>query len=172
MIIILMGVSGTGKTTIGKYLATELNGSFYDADDFHPPANIEKMSQGIALTDADRGPWLNVLRQHIDAWIQSGELAILACSALKHAYRRELASGHQAVYFVYLKGDFDLIQQRLASRSGHYMPADLLSSQFQTLEEPEDALTIDIAQDPATIVQCIQQHISSWRSTGKDRQTP
>ena len=160
MVIILMGVSGAGKTTIGKRLAEALGGSFYDGDDFHPLANIEKMSRGIALTDTDRGPWLDSLRWRIGTWLTDGKPVILACSALKRAYRHVLSHGLDAVYFVYLKGDYDLILKRLEARLGHYMRVDLLASQFDTLEEPDDALTIDIAQAPGAIVEHLQQYFS------------
>jgi gluconokinase len=142
---VLMGVSGSGKTTLGKLLAQKHGWSFFDADDFHPPANIEKMAQGVALTDVDRIPWLDVLRRLIDEHRDSAHVVLLACSALKQSYRDRL-SGYQAgVLWVYLKGDFASIEQRLQERRGHYMSAKLLTSQFATLEEPHNALVIDTA---------------------------
>jgi gluconokinase len=156
MIIILMGVSGVGKTTIGRLLAQDLGWPFYDGDDFHPQTNIDKMRQGIPLTDADRDAWLAALRHLIDALIQDRQSAILACSALKHTYRERLGHDRREVRFIYLKGDYTLIQQRLQARHGHFMPADLLSSQFSTLEEPSDVPVIDVAQEPEALVQLIK----------------
>jgi carbohydrate kinase (thermoresistant glucokinase family) len=137
-----MGVSGCGKTTVGTLLARELSLPFYDADVFHPAANVAKMKSGTPLTDADREPWLRSLAQHIGRWEKTGG-AILACSALKEAYRETLRSkATAAVRFVYLKGDKELIRKRMETRKGHHMPPTLLDSQYATLEEPADALTI------------------------------
>jgi gluconokinase len=148
MIIVLMGVSGSGKTTVGQLLAQRLGLPCIDADDYHPSANVEKMRAGVALTDEDRWPWLDringVLREHA----ASGSNAILACSALKQVYRDRLADGLPDVRWVYLKGSFELIQSRLLARKHRYMPASLLQSQFATLEEPRDATTIDISGTP------------------------
>jgi gluconokinase len=152
MVLILMGVSGSGKTTIGQRLAHELGWPFYDGDDFHPQANIDKMRQGAPLTDDDRASWLGALRQLIDDMLAANQSAIIACSALKQAYRDRLAGPHQDVVFVYLKGSYALIRQRLLERQGHFMRAGLLASQFETLEEPERALTVDIAQEPGVII--------------------
>ena len=149
MIIILMGVSGSGKTTLGKHLAADLDWPFYDGDDFHPQANVEKMARGEALTDDDRWPWLDALHQHIDALLAQGKHAILACSALKHSYRERLRGAHAEVRMVYLQGSYALILHRLQERHHHFMPADLLTSQFEALEEPqasEGVLTVDIAR--------------------------
>ena len=156
MILILMGVSGSGKTTIGKLLAEELHWPFYDGDDFHPQANINKMSRGIALTDQDREVWLAILRQLVERLLQDHQSAIIACSALKQTYRTQLQENNTDVQFVYLKGDYALIQQRLRERSGHFMKADLLTSQFETLEEPDDVLTVDVALTPQAIVKQIR----------------
>ncbi|MGB7555746.1 MAG: gluconokinase, partial [Candidatus Korobacteraceae bacterium] len=142
MIIILMGVSGVGKTTIGKALAQELHWRFAEGDDFHSAANIAKMHAGIPLTDEDRAPWLQSLRSAITRWLAAGENVVLACSALKASYRETLQVAPE-VKFVYLRGSFELIAQRLASRHGHYMNPHLLRSQFDTLEEPIDTVTID-----------------------------
>ncbi|MBW4471175.1 MAG: gluconokinase [Stenomitos rutilans HA7619-LM2] len=159
MIILVMGVSGSGKTTIGTQLAEALHWSFYDADSFHPPINIDKMRHGIPLSDVDRLPWLMALQQAIAGWLQSHTNTVLACSALKSEYRQRLCLSQQ-VKQVYLKGSFALIQQRLQQRQGHYMKADLLQSQFDTLEEPEDAIQVDIDQSPSAIVMQIRKALN------------
>jgi gluconokinase len=151
MILILMGVAGSGKTTIGQLLAQELRWPFYDGDDFHPPANIDKMSRGVALTDDDRVAWLASLRQLIERLLGEHQSAILACSALKQSYRHDLKGEDDEVQFVYLKGDRDLMRRRLEQRSGHFMKVNLLASQFETLEEPEGVLTVDSACTPQAI---------------------
>jgi len=157
MIVIVMGVSGSGKSTIGKMLASELNWEFYDADSFHPSANIEKMRQGIPLTDADRMPWLLTLQEAIASLLQQDRNAVLACSALKSSYRKIMLHNcdRSPIRLVYLKGSFQLIQQRLKQRQNHYMSQNLLQSQFDTLEEPEDAICVDISQPMDAIVQQI-----------------
>jgi len=152
-----MGVSGSGKTTIGSLLAQDLGWPFYDGDDFHPQANIDKMRQGVPLIDADRDSWLTALRHHIDILLDNRQSAVLACSALKQAYRDRLGGDRPAVRFIYLKGDYALIRQRLQKRQGHFMPADLLKSQFATLEVPEDVLAIDISRTPEVIVNSIKR---------------
>lgn len=159
MVIILMGVSGSGKTTVGQQLAKELGWRFYDGDDFHPQANIDKMRQGIPLTDDDRVSWLTTLHQLIDDLRNAKRSAIIACSALKQAYRDRLAGPHPEVKFVYLKGTYELIRQRLLERQGHFMQAELLASQFASLEEPEAALTVNIAQEPEAIVAEIRRSL-------------
>jgi gluconokinase len=156
MIIILMGVSGSGKTTIGERLAQVLGWPFYDGDQFHPPTNVAKMRQGMPLTDEDRWPWLQALRTHIETWVQQGMSAVLACSALKQAYREYLIIDEAEVKLVYLKGDYDLIRDRLAQRQGHFMPPGLLASQFATLEEPKQGVVVDIVHPPETIVALIR----------------
>jgi gluconokinase len=149
MMVIVMGVCGCGKTTVGRALARELGCEFLDADDFHPAANVSKMANGTALTDDDRWPWLDaiVAAMHEHAARRRG--AVIACSALKEAYRERLRRGGSArdeVRIVYLKGEAEVIASRLASRSGHFMPAALLASQFAALEEPGDAIVVDIRQ--------------------------
>jgi gluconokinase len=159
MIIILMGVSGSGKTTIGARLAQVLGWPFYDGDQFHSPANVAKMQQGMPLTDEDRWPWLQALRTHIETWVQQGMSAVLACSTLKQAYREHLIIDDAEVKLVYLKGDYALIQERLAQRRGHFMPPGLLASQFATLEEPRQSVVVDIVHPPETIVALIREQL-------------
>ena len=157
MVIILMGVAGAGKTTIGKLLSEDLGWQFYDGDDFHPPANVVKMKQGIPLTDEDRTPWLDALRQLLLALVQKGEPAIVTSSALKQAYREHILGHSQDACFIYLRGDYDLIRDRLEQRKGHFMKSDLLENQFQALEEPEGGLVVDIRQNPEAIVRYIKK---------------
>jgi gluconokinase len=159
MIILLMGVSGSGKTTIGQRLAQTLGWPFYDGDQFHPPANIAKMQQGMPLTDEDRWPWLHTLRARIETWVQQDMSAVLACSALKQAYREHLIIDEAEVKLVYLRGDYDLIHERLAQRQGHFMPPGLLASQFAALEEPERGVVVDIVHPPETIVALIREQL-------------
>ena len=139
MIAIVMGVTGSGKTTVGRLLAEQLGWAFADADDFHPRANVEKMERGIPLNDADRGPWLERLRVQIMNWIANGQNGVLACSALKRTYRQELSVGPE-VRFVYLKGSPEMIAQRLRLRRGHFADEKILPGQFADLEEPESAM--------------------------------
>ncbi len=155
MIVIVMGVVGAGKTTVGKLLADELGWEFADADDFHPASNVEKIRQGIPLTDEDRAPWLQLLHDAISRWIAARNNVVLACSALKRAYRQILHPGSE-VHFVYLKGPATLIGQRLHSRQGHFANEQILASQLEDLEEPADATTIDIAATPEEIVRQIK----------------
>ncbi len=157
MIIIVMGVTGSGKTTIGKQLAALLNWDFYDADSFHSPANIKKMSYGIPLSDADRIPWLLSLEQAIDSWLQEEKNIVLACSGLKATYRQILLRDAESVRLVYLKGSFELINQRLSNRKNHFMNQELLQSQFDALEEPtlQESIWVNISQPPAVLAQQI-----------------
>lgn len=155
MILILMGVSGAGKSSVGGALAEELHWRFTDADEFHSAANVAKMHSGVPLTDEDRAPWLQSLRNAIERYLASGENVVLACSALKAAYRKVLLVDPQ-VKLVYLRGSFDLIAKRLASRQGHYMNPHLLRSQFDALEEPADGLIVDASFPVAEIVKQIR----------------
>ncbi|MGH7960848.1 MAG: gluconokinase [Candidatus Binatia bacterium] len=158
MVIILMGVTGSGKTTVGRLLSQELGWKFYDADDFHPPANIGKMKQGIPLGDDDRIPWLEKLRDLVRTCLERDENAVLACSALKEAYREYLLINTQ-VTLVYLRGDPDLLRERLQQRRGHFMDPKLLDSQFADLEEPQQAVVIDVSPSPGVIVQSIRSRL-------------
>jgi len=148
MIVVVMGVSGSGKSTIGQPLAERLGFPFFDADEFHPPENVAKMAAGTPLTDADRWPWLALL----NAKLKEEKNAVLACSALKQSYRDALAAELTDCRFVHLRGSIELIRARLADRKHRYMPASLLDSQFATLEPPREAIEVDIAHAPA---QCI-----------------
>ena len=160
MIVVLMGVSGSGKTTVGQLLARDLGWTFLDADDFHPPANIDKMRRGVPLDDADRRPWLDALRRRIDEACDRGENLVLACSALKHAYQDYLEQDDPAcVVYVHLSGSEALIRQRLAGRTNHFMNPTLLHSQFETLEPPTDALQVDITPPPAEIAATIRRRL-------------
>jgi gluconokinase len=162
VIVIVFGVSGAGKTTIGKLLVEELGWQFYEADDFHPRANIEKMRSGLPLTDEDRWPWLERLREQIMRSLAAKENAVLACSALKRVYREHLrVSGD--VKFVFLRGDYALIERQLRRRRGHFMNPALLQSQFADLEEPqpdEDVLTIDLGRSPQELVDEIKAKLN------------
>ncbi|MBE9117196.1 gluconokinase [Lusitaniella coriacea LEGE 07157] len=164
MVIILMGVSGSGKTAVGRQLAREIEGIFQDGDWFHPSANIAKMRSGQPLNDRDRLLWLEILGNAIGYWSQEAKPYIIACSALKSDYRAALQRGRQGIYFIYLKGSKTLIQQRLTTRTNHFMPVRLLESQFSTLEVPEDIPAIDIAPTIDEIVAKIIPLIQHWQS--------
>jgi carbohydrate kinase (thermoresistant glucokinase family) len=159
MIVLVMGVSGSGKTTIGEALARELGWTYLDADDFHPQANIDKMAAGIALGDADRWPWLDAINKKLLEMEKRGHSVVLGCSALKQAYRERLARGLKEFRVVYLKGEFDLIQQRVAGRKHRYMPASLLQSQFDTLEPPAGAIEVDVAAPIEASVALIRERL-------------
>jgi carbohydrate kinase (thermoresistant glucokinase family) len=161
MVIVIVGPMGCGKTTIGKNLAAKLDWQFYDADDFHPEANKDKMGQGVPLDDHDRKPWLAILRQIIDKHLADGSSMILACSALKQRYRRTLGIDQQQVFSVFLKGSSSLLEKRIAARSHQFMAKDLLRSQLDTLEEPETGLTVDIAGTPEEVCQKIFDNLIS-----------
>jgi gluconokinase len=158
MIVIVMGVVGAGKTTVGRLLSEQLGWKFADADDFHPPSNVERIRQGSSLNDDDRKPWLERLRNAITDWIAGGRNVVLACSALKRSYRQELAVGPE-VRLVYLKGSADLIAERLRSRQGHFAGEQILAGQFADLEEPEAAVTVEIASTPQQIVAEIRKRL-------------
>ena len=162
MIAIIFGVSGSGKTTLGKLLAEELGWRFYEADDFHSGANIDKMKRGVPLTDEDRQPWLERLRELIKRAMAAGENAVLACSALKRAYRDRLRTNEE-VKFVFLHGDYALIEKQMRQRRGHFMDPELLRSQFADLEEPqsdEHVLTIELGRIPQELVEEIKAKLS------------
>lgn len=158
IVLVLMGVSGCGKSTIGAELSRRLGWPFRDADTFHPPANIAKMSQAVPLTDEDRWPWLDAIAAWIDDRLAEGQPGIVSCSALKRVYRRRLIGGRKRIALVHLEGDKATIAERLAKRSDHFMPATLLDSQIAALEPPgagEAALVVRIAEPPESIAGCI-----------------
>jgi len=157
--VIVMGVSGSGKTSVGKALAEHLGWDFYDADDFHPPENIAKMATGVPLDDSDRLLWLAALHDLIAASLKAGRPGVLACSALKESYRQQLLDGNEGVLLIYLKGSYDLIWSRMEKRTDHYMKPHMLKSQFDALEEPVTALTTDISMSVEDIVQEILKQI-------------
>lgn len=152
MIVIVMGVSGSGKTTIGRLLAATLGWIFQEGDDAHPPDNLRKMAAGTPLTDADRLPWLRELRRLIEGCLETGEDAVLACSALKESYREILAGGLAGVRFVHLTGDPALIADRLEHRQGHFMKAGMLAGQLAVIEPPEDGISVEVDAAPEEIV--------------------
>ncbi len=152
---IVMGVSGSGKSSVGKALADALGWDFYDADDFHPAENVAKMASGTPLDDSDRAPWLARLRDLIHACLEEKRPGVLACSALKERYRQVLLAGNPDVQIIYLKGSYDLIWQRMSQRPGHFMKAHMLQSQFDALEEPQNALVVGIEQSLDEITQKI-----------------
>ncbi|HET7586702.1 MAG TPA: gluconokinase [Gammaproteobacteria bacterium] len=161
-VIVLMGVSGSGKTTVGAMLAGRLGCEFADADDFHSAANIEKMHRGLPLDDADRLPWLEAIAAQIDAWHADGQCGVVTCSALKRSYRDVIIGDRADVQLVYLRGEQELITRRMIARQGHFMPVDLLASQFAVLEEPapeERAITVSIGMPPAAIVSQIVEEL-------------
>ncbi|HUO24529.1 MAG TPA: gluconokinase [Candidatus Aquilonibacter sp.] len=159
MIVIVMGVTGTGKTTVGRMLAEQLGWEFMEGDEFHPAANVEKMRQGIPLNDEDRRPWLERLRVEIAKRQAERGNVVVACSALKRSYREMLAAG-PAVKFVYLKGSEELISRRLQNRRGHFAGELILAGQFADLEEPRDAITVGIEATTVEIVKQIRERLS------------
>ena len=159
MVLILMGPMGSGKTTIGKMLAEKLGWPFYDGDSFHPKENVEKMRAGIALTDEDRRVWLEKLRDNIQRWLEQRQDTILACSALKQAYRDILGVDQETVRTVYLKGSYQLLSKRIEERQHPYMDNSLLRSQLDTLEEPKEGLRVDVSATPEMIVRTIIQNL-------------
>ena len=163
MIVVVMGVSGSGKTTISVSLADTLGYQFEDGDDLHPPENVEKMHRGMPLTDADRMPWLDKVAEKIDRWRAQRQSGVLACSALKRSYRDIIIGDRPGVRLVYLKGSPDLIRRRLVTRRGHFMPASLLESQLASLEEPtpdEHPITVEVAGAPTEIVAKIVRRLN------------
>jgi gluconokinase len=154
----IMGVTGSGKTTVAQLLAQRHQWEFADADDFHSPENKRKIHEGIPLTDADREPWLEALHSKVAAWVARKQNAALACSALKESYRREIAVGSVPIV-VYLKGSYDLIASRLTARHGHFAGVSILKSQFETLEEPRDTVVVDVSLSPEEIVDEIDRRL-------------
>jgi len=159
VIVLLMGPAGSGKTTVGELLASQLGWEFADGDRFHSPANIEKMARGVPLDDNDRIPWLDAIHEAMEQWSAQRRNVVLACSALRKSYRERLQTGSGAK-LVYLKGTYELLLKRLHLRKGHYATEQLLASQFADLEEPSDAITIDVARSPKEIVAEIRKQLS------------
>jgi len=159
MVVIVMGVTGAGKTTVGRALAEALGWEFHDGDDLHSEANKRKMHRGIALTDADRAPWLRAIRELIQAMLSEGRDGVVACSALRQSYRDEIVVDRGAVKLVYLKASPVQIAERLRNRTGHFMNPDLLQSQFDTLEEPRDAIVVDASAAQEAIVNEIRRRL-------------
>ncbi|NYZ16825.1 gluconokinase [Azospirillum sp. RWY-5-1] len=164
MIVLVMGVSGSGKSTVGLRLAERLDATFLEADEFHPPANIAKMAGGVALTDEDRWPWLDALADGIRQAREGGRTVVVACSALKQVYRDRLLAGQDGdAHIVHLAGEPTLIAERMAARSDHFMPPSLLATQIATLESPADAVTIDITAPPDRLVETILHSLAPVR---------
>jgi carbohydrate kinase (thermoresistant glucokinase family) len=163
-VLVVMGVSGSGKSTVGEDLAARLHAAYQEGDALHPEANVDKMSHGIPLTDADRRPWLLAIAAVIDNWLERRQAGVVACSALKRAYRDILIGDRPRVVLVYLAGSHELIAQRMASRHGHFMPTALLDSQFATLEPPgpdEAPIVVAVDAPPETIVETIVQQLAA-----------
>ena len=160
MLIIITGVSGVGKTTIGKLLSENMGWTFYEGDDYHTNVNLAKMRNGTPLTDEDRWPWLDALRTKISEIVLHEENAVLSCSALKESYRIRLESGLKDIVFVYLQADYQLIRKRISERVGHFMCAGLLASQYSDLEEPQNAIVVDAALEPMAIINNLTQALS------------
>src|SRR6478672_1806256 len=170
VIVVVMGVSGSGKTTVAVLLAAALGCQFQEGDDLHPPENVEKMRGGTPLTDADRLPWLRKIAEEIDGWRARGESGVLTCSALKRSYRDIIIGDRQDVTLVYLKGSHDLIHKRMAARHEHFMPMTLLDSQFVTLQEPtpdEDPITVGVGGRPIEIVGEIVRQLEERQGSGR-----
>jgi gluconokinase len=170
VIVVVMGVSGSGKSTVAALLAAALGCQFQEGDDLHPPENVEKMRGGTPLTDADRIPWLHKIAEEIDGWRARSQCGVLTCSALKRSYRDIIIGDRGDVILVYLKGSHDLIHRRMAARHGHYMPVALLDSQFATLEEPtpdERPITLDVGGKPAELAHEIVSQIEDRQHTSE-----
>lgn len=159
VVVVLMGVTGVGKSTIGGLLARDLGWAFEDADAFHPPRNVEKMRSGVPLTDADRLPWLRAMRRMIVSRLEAGESCVVACSALRESYRKELHHGDERVLFVHLVAPAEVIRRRMHARTGHFMPPTLLDSQIDTLEVPPYAVTVEADGPPRAIVRAIRKRL-------------
>jgi gluconokinase len=175
VIVVVMGVSGSGKSTVAALLAAALGCQFQEGDDLHPPENVEKMRGGTPLTDADRMPWLHKIAAEIGGWRARGECGVLTCSALKRSYRDIIIGDHRDVILVYLKGSADLIHQRMAARHGHYMPVALLDSQFAALEEPtpdEHPIILDVGGKPTELAHEIVSQIEDRQHTSDDTVRP
>lgn len=168
MIVLVMGVAGAGKTTVGRKLAEALGFAFADADAFHPAANKEKMGRGVPLDEADRAPWLRDLAAAIDGWLAEGRDVVLACSALRRSYRTLLLRDPHRCKLVHLTGSPELLRERLEQRAGHFATANLLQSQLDTLEAPDDAVTVDVAAAPEALVEQIRTEIHAFRSSEAD----
>jgi carbohydrate kinase (thermoresistant glucokinase family) len=169
-VAVVMGVSGSGKTTVAALLAAALGWQFQEGDALHPPANVEKMSRGVPLTDEDRWPWLALIAERIDGWLAAGRSGVVTCSALKHAYRRMIVGDRPRVRLVYLQGDRALIHARMAARHEHFMPLALLDSQLATLEEPgpdERPITVAIGGTPSEIVAEIARRLEERDAEGR-----
>jgi gluconokinase len=163
-VVVVMGVSGSGKSTVGQDLAVRLHATYQEGDALHPAANVDKMRHGIPLTDADRRPWLQAIAGIIDGWLERHEAGVVTCSALKRAYRDILIDGRQGVSLVYLEGSHALIAQRMAARHGHFMPSALLESQLATLEPPgadERPITVSVDAAPAAIIATIVRQLEA-----------
>ena len=163
MIVLVMGVSGVGKTTIGRLLATALGGQYMEGDDFHTPANLAKMRSGLALSDEDRRPWLQALGKALQAADKKGGPAVLGCSALRESYRQLIRASCPQCQIVWLRGSPELVAARIRGRHGHFMPAGLIESQFAVLEAPADAIAVDIDPAPETIVRQILHRLPSGK---------
>ena len=175
VVVVVMGVSGSGKTTVSALLAAALGCQFQEGDDLPPAANLEKMKSGTSLTDADRLPWLHKIAEEIDAWRVRHESGVLTCSALKRSYRDIIIDGRPGVALVYLKGCYDLIHRRMAARHGHFMPVALLDSQFATLQEPtpdEHPITVDVGNRPAEIASEVLRQLQEQYGNTSDIDPP
>lgn len=173
-VFVIMGVSGSGKTTVGLALARQLGVPFYDGDDFHPPENVAKMASGIPLTDEDRYPWLARLHDLIADHLARGETAVIACSALKKKYRDQLRAGNEGLSIIYLQGSLNLIWERMEARQAHYMKSNMLQSQFAALEppSPHNTLIISVEHSVETIVNYIIEHIGQEKNETDEHTTP
>lgn len=171
MLVVVMGIAGSGKTTVGRLLAEALQCAFVDGDDLHPAANIALMRRGIPLTDGDRAPWLAAIHATLRVAHEHGECVVVACSALRQSYRDAVA-GDLPVEWVYLKGPAELIRERLLRRTGHFMGAGMLASQVATLEEPTDAIVVDVSPPPGVVVESIVGELRESRAQRTRREAP